>query len=187
YEMKYLFAILVFAGLVLTGCGPDSSLTEPTTTQKTYKWIATPAKVGLSIENVFSASKLIDGTKGGKIKMNESYNSSSGEIKIKAKLVINKASFTGSKVISYVLDDQTGLVEFGPAMVFDRDLKFDLKIKGFDLSDVTSPDEVVFGFLDENNNIVPCVYDELKIKVNENSIEVKNARIGHFSRYGFAK
>lgn len=186
-KMKNIIALLLFAGLLLSGCLPDSSITGPEETQKQLTWVETQVMSSLSVERSFFAFKVINGADGGEITLDENYNSPQGTVSVDAKLTIPENSFSGVKIVRYLLNDKSASVTFGPHMAFSQDLTFDMRIEGIDLSQINDPSEIVFAYLDGGNNIVPCQYESITVDVVSGVVEVNDAKIDHFSRYGFAK
>ncbi len=181
--MKKVLLLLIPVMMVLAGC--SQSVLEPTApaveVQKSI--IQLPPSNSLSIENnVFSVSEEIDGSKGGMIKMQESYSSGSGQVTIKAKLKIPKDAFSGTETIGYQINDSDGSIDFSPGMTFNADLRYDIKFTGLDLSGI-NPEDVHFMYLDPNQVSHPVEYSSLTVDTDRGILEVKDAVISHFSRY----
>ena len=73
--MKLLISLVFFVALILAGCAEESSLINNPgipSYNETPNWIQLPTDIskGLSIETLYSASKLIKGNKGGDVKLN---------------------------------------------------------------------------------------------------------------------
>ena len=180
--MKKVLLLFIPVMLFIAGCSQsDLSPTSPVpAVQKSL--IQLPPSNTPRVENNFSASESIEGSKGGMIKMNESYNSPDGNVTIKAKLKIPKDAFSGTEDIGYQIDSEDGSVEFYPGMSFDKDLIYDLKFTGLDLSGI-DPNQVRFMYVDEFGNTYPVEYSALIVNVDRGVLEVKDAVISHFSRY----
>jgi len=184
--MKKILLLFIPVVFILAGC--SQSVLEPTSpVQEIQKSvISLPPNSSLQIENEFSVSEDVDGSKGGIVRMNESYYSESGKVSIRAKLRIPKDSFTGSETIGYDVFTEDGSIEFSPGMTFNEDLVFDIKYTGLDLSDI-DPNEIQFLYVDANNNTYPVQYSSLNVDVEKGILEVKGAVISHFSRYIWAR
>ena len=180
--------LLLFIPIILFIAGCSESVLEPTSpvleTQKSV--IQLPPSNTLNIENTFSVSDLIEGSRGGKIKMDESYNSQSGKVKIKAKLKIPKNAFSGTITIGYQVNDADASIDFFPGMSFNKDLLFDIKFSGLDLTGI-DPDEVQFLYLAPDGQTYPVQYSDLTVDIDKGILEVKDAVITHFSRYIWAR
>jgi hypothetical protein len=180
--MKKVLLLLIPVMLVLAGC--SQSVLEPTApvleTQKSI--VQLPPSSSLHIEdNTFTVSEAIEGSQGGMIKMNESYESESGLVTIKAKLKIPKDSFTGTETIGYQINSDAS-IDFFPGMLFDKDLLFDVKFTGLDLSGI-NPNEINFLYVDPSGVTYPVQYRQMTVDVDKGILEVKDAVIVHFSRY----
>lgn len=184
--MKKILLLFIPVVFILAGC--SQSVLEPTSpVQEVQKSaISLPPNSSLQIENEYSVSEDIDGSKGGIVRMNESYYSESGKVTIRAKLRIPKDSFTGSETIGYDVYTSDGSIEFSPGMTFNEDLVFDIKYTGLDLSGI-DPNEIQFLYVDENSNTYPVQYSSLNVDVEKGILEVKGAVISHFSRYIWAR
>ncbi len=185
--MKKILLLLIPVMLIIAGC--SQSVLEPSApaleAQKSV--IQLPQSNSLTIENnVFAVSEEIDGSKGGMVKMNESYTSGSGQVTIRAKLKIPKNAFSGIETIGYQVDDLDGSIDFSPSIFFDEDLRFDIKFTGLDLSGF-NPDEIQFMYLDPDGFTHPVEYSELTVDTERGILEVKDAVITHFSRYIWAR
>lgn len=181
--MKKVLLLLIPVMLILAGC--SQSILEPTApVQEVQKSvIQLPAPNSLNVENnVFFASSEIDGSKGGLVKMNESYSSGSGQVNINGKLKVPANAFSGTETIGYTVDDLDGSIDFSPSMAFNEDLRFDIKFIGLDLSGF-QPDEIHFMYVDPEGVTHPVQYSKLTVDVDRGILEVKDAVISHFSRY----
>ncbi|HEY6907354.1 MAG TPA: hypothetical protein VI230_07770 [Ignavibacteriaceae bacterium] len=168
--------IILIAGCSESGLEPTSPITE---TQKSI--VQLPPSSDIHIENLFSVSEVIDGSRGGMIKLDESYNSQTGQVKIKAKLKIPKNAFTGTETIGYQINEDAS-IDFFPGMNFDTDLQYDIKFSGLDLSGI-DPNDVRFLYQAPDGTTYPVQYSDLIVDVDRGILEVKNAVIHHFSRY----
>ncbi len=162
--MKKLFILALFAGFILAGCSKDLNVTGPQPAQVTQL-----AKQSTD----FSASKLIDGAKGGNINLNVNSNG----VKVKAHLKVPAGAFANEKEISFVVDPAAGTIVFSPEGNFNTDIRLDLTIDGVNADGFSG-----FNFLDGSE-----VTEYSSLKITDSKLEVKKAKIAHFSRYGFVK
>jgi len=181
--------LLLFIPVILIFAGCSQSILEPTSPVSEIEKpiISLPPNSSLQIENEFSVSGDIDGSKGGIVNMNESYYSESGRVSIRAKLKISKDSFTGTETVGYDVYSSDGSIVFFPGMAFDKDLVFDIKFTGLDLSNIKDPDEIQFLYVDALGKTYPVQYSSLNVDLGKGILEVKNALISHFSRYIWAR
>ena len=84
------------------------------------------------------------------------------------------------------IDEDDATTEFGPEGDFDKPVIFNLTYMGLDLSKI-DPEEIDFVYIDDSGNITPIDYQGLQIEAQSGKLEVINAYLPHFSRYGFVK
>ena len=183
--MKNLFSLFIIVVLfIFSGCWPESSVAPDYSANSDNQFLKlTNNSSSLSIESIISDSKIIDGNKGGKLKLKDK----TGDIEIKAELDIPKNAFEGSVLISAFVDNQSTSIDLFPTpFAFNKSLELTLEYDGVDLSGY-SEDEIDFYYLSAEGNLVKAEYDELKVNVSKGELKVKNAKIPHFSRYGFTK
>lgn len=178
--IKYLFAFLI-VGIVFSGCTEQFNLNEPSAPEKSEsQWLKLPAKSGVGVEVLKTLSKSIDGAAGGSLFISNQFSTADGKVvTVEASLEFPAGSFAGEKTISMTLDDNYAITDFQPASVFDIPAKFSYKISGFELNN-TAQYDFVYGAPD--GSVVTMAYDQ--INVSTGSLEVKNARLPHFSKYG---
>jgi len=188
--MKNLLTILLLSvGLFLVGCSNDSSLVGPTGTDITNQSVQTQGDsfIGLPVTSLDKSKKVkkeINGDKGGTIEIEGELKNG---IEFEAKLVIPKGAFEGTKKITVKFDKKEAAFDFGPNnTTFDKPLLLTAKINGLNLKNI-DPNDVQFGYIDKQGNLIPIVYDEMKVDVEEGELAVYNAQLNHFSRYGWGK
>ncbi len=186
--MKYLFFGFLALILAVTGCSDSSDFVSPPEVTQP-QLIKLPPKSSLSVENSFSISKLIDGNKGGTLKIKEEYESETGQtVKIEAKLKIPKNAFEGTVFITMMIDDEFAAVQFYPAMQFDKTLTLNLKFEGLDLEGIGfDDDELEFIYVGEDGTMETIETDKNEIDIDEGKLSVKKAKLYHFSRYGWSR
>jgi hypothetical protein len=185
----YLFTL---SALFLVGCSEQSSVVAPVTNAKTNEpnWISLPnmnGENGMSVMSmpIFQASKEIDGKTGGKILINEKYlGGPLGEVKVKAELEFPKDAFVGSKNITMILDTQFGLATFSPHSYFDKEAIYNAEFIGLDLTGV-DPKNVGFVYQAEDGSYEYIDYTKIEVDIKNGKLKVRDAKLPHFSRYGF--
>jgi hypothetical protein len=186
--MKYLLTLSLASLLLFFGCDQGSDLTSPINDSPTkqFKLISIPAPAGgLSIESQITSVKEIDGEEGGTFWAFYLYQSEeSGYVYCHSKLVFPEDAFDGEQLISQTLDTEFAAMTYGPSMQFDMPVECDLKYVGLDLTDV-DPNTLDFVYIDDTGSIEHVEYDEITMDASKGKIEVKNAVLTHFSRYGF--
>ena len=179
----YLFALLT---LFVIGCSEESSVLAPVNNVNTNEpnWIALPKAEGMQVNNTFTTFKLIDGLRGGTISDVESYSGGPfGTVTMNASIQFPKGAFTTKVSITMSNDDASTVTTFGPSMVFLKYAIFNITYTGLDLSNSNS--NINFVYLAPDGTIQPAVNDGIVVSKTTGTLQVKNARIPHFSRYGF--
>ena len=185
--MKSFLYLIVAAGLILAGCSDPASV--PSNNQATQKeFIKIPVDKSLSSELSFSTTETIDGNKGGKIDINKFYFGSKGIIYVNAEVKFPAGAFDGIKTISMTVNTDEASVSFYPHLQFDKRVKLNLTYAGVDISGLRSSN-VSFVFMDDNGGIEPVENDGVYVTsfYSITTLGVKNAKLLHFSRYGFLK
>lgn len=182
---KIILSLFVLA-LFYSGCSDLNTNTNPvnsTVSSKTV--IKLPIKSGINIESVFSASQLISGNNGGTVQLHNSYISGNTQVTIDAVLSIPVGAFNGSKNISMQIGDDAA-IDFSPSSVFNIPLVLNLKITGVDLSGV-NPSDINFYYFSQDGSVTPVQNDGITITPQTGTLEIINAKLPHFSRYGWGK
>jgi hypothetical protein len=180
--MKKVFTALIFSALVFFGCNQEPDITSPVgdNTIQEPNWLITLPPNGLGIETVYSASELIDGSKGGDVQLRGTFDG----IKIDSRLHIHSDSFSGFLTISTHIDNVHCLTTFSPSFVFNTPLEYTLMFQELDLTGV-NPDDVKFVYQAADGSIHECESDGVDVDLNKGKLKVNKAKIPHFSRYGF--
>ena len=186
--MKKLITLSLLSFLLFFGCDESSDLTSPADNIKSEKanWISLPSPEGIHIENSFTVSKRINGSQGGFLLMYESYSGGPfGTVTIDAELIIEQGAYPGNKVISMTNDDFECATTFAPSFIkFNRIVTYTITYTGIDLSNI-DPNNVKFAYIAANGDLVYTQHEGINVNVSTGSIQVINAIIPHFSRYGF--
>jgi hypothetical protein len=184
-KMKNIYLLLICSITLMMGCSIESPVNSGVESyQKT--WISIPVSDGMSIENSLFASAKINGNQGGELILQGSYQSiSSKVVTVYSKTVVPANAYSGTETLTQLMGTET-YSEFGPSKVFNQPLLLSYSITGIDLSGL-SPDDIDFYYMNTKGNFEPVQYDVLEIDTLTGTLKVINARIHHFSRYGWAK
>lgn len=183
---KFITLNPVFLAL-LFGCNPDTNVTSPDDS------LNSPAKLiscqlamksGLVIESELTRYKDISGAKGGTFSESFEFQSVNGPILINSQLDFPANSFTGNKTISQTFDTETTSLEFGPAMQFSAAVKYTLTVFGLDLTGI-NPATLDFVYVAQNGTLTGVVHEGITINFATGTLKITNAKLNHFSRYGF--
>lgn len=185
--MKFYLLFPILAIFIFAGCTKESSIMGPqsTQTQSKSKWITINHTASLSVENTYTASKSIDGSKGGTIELSKIFKNDGNWALVTAKLTIPAGAFSGTEVISYTVNTETAGIDFSPATVsFNKNLSLDITFTGVNISAYKASD-LVFSYL-EDNTIVPAKFTYANANIAQGLLVVIDAQISHFSRFGWS-
>jgi len=195
--MKTVSWGLLLIAVFLLGCEDTSNIIDPIGTSVSpnynnittcdYQLIPLPPKSPLWRDSNFTISQMIDGDIGGRIILEKYYIADSGDsINIFADLRIPAGAFSGIETISIKVDNEFATIHFFPAMVFADTLKLFQSFKGLDLDSYTNA-TLDFIFIDDDGNIELLKKNGVQVNVPQGFIRVQNAKILHFSRYGWVR
>jgi hypothetical protein len=186
--MKNTLFSLLFSAALLIGCS-DSQVSPIESDSHSYSLIKLPKKSGMSVETIFSQTKLIDGEIGGEIIIINNYVAVNTQVvQVQATLTVPPAAFTGNEYITMTIDDEFAAASFSPSMVFNIPVELDLKFEGIDLEQLNLIEgDYDFVFINDNDSIEEIDHNGVKVKENKGKISVKKAKLNHFSRYAFVR
>ena len=185
--MKYYLVVPILAALILAGCAKENSILGPPTqqTQAKSEWIKISNTASLAVENTYTASKSIDGSKGGTIELSQIFKNNGNWAIVAAKLSIPKGAFSGTQVISYTVNTASASIDFSPSpQSFQKNLSLDLTFTGVNLAGYDAS-KLVFSYLD-GNTIVPAAFTYVNANIAQGLLVVIGAQISHFSRFGWS-
>jgi len=183
---NYIGLVIIFI-MVLSGCTEDNFVENPITAELEGKsLINLPRSIQAEVGVVFSASSIIHGCKGGSVIIDTNYQSSTGPMKIFAEIKFKANAFIGSKLVTMMIDNVSGMVSFDPPSVFYRPANLDMKFAGLNL-DKMDEDNIRFVYINPNGTFEPVFYKDIIINISGNNLEIKDAEINHFSRYGWCR
>ena len=184
---KILAAALILIAGTYFGCSDNITSTEPSLkTASSVSWIALSKNSALAKEGNLSVSEKIVGNKGGDLSLSGSYPGAGyNTVYVNAELTVPKRAYHGAKTLTMEIGDDA-VVDLYPQMTFDNPLNLNLTFSGLDLTGV-NPSEVNFYYIDPDGNLEIAENDGITVDIANGTLSVKNAKIPHFSRYGFAK
>jgi len=184
--MKYFLVITILAALILSSCAKESSVVGPQQQQQVKnEFIKINHASSLSTENTYTASKSIDGSKGGSISLSQSYKSNGSWALVSVTLNIPAGAFVGTQTISYTVNTDCAGIQFFPSpSTFSKTLSLDMIFTGIDISGY-DPNHLGFAYLD-GTQVIPAQFVYTNANIGNGLLVVLGAQITHFSRYGWA-
>ena len=194
--MKTILTVLMAAIVFLFGCDTSNDLTvnpaeDNSNTQvsdsKDYELIPLPKKSALWMDSVFTISQLIDGSVGGRIIMANYYISETGDsVEFEVDLRIPAGAFQGSETITITVDSDSAAVHFYPEMVFAEELRLFQSFEGLNLENMQTG-TIDFVYVRDDGSIELIKKNGTQIVVPQGIVRVQNAKLLHFSRYGWVR
>ena len=200
--MKGVISLIVVAAMLLVGCQDDSSPISPQAENDVISLDKISLhKGGDKVDNshfVYNLGDIkdykvkasknfkIDGKKGGKISLEISWNYNKNEkVELKAELDIPKKAYDGKLEFDMIFNLQDYNLELYPSpFSFDKPVKLDLKFRNVDLFEFVDAD-LEFNYIDDTTENIK--YKSNKIDFEKQTLEVKDAELHHFSRYGWTR
>jgi hypothetical protein len=192
------FFSTVFLILIIIGCEETSNLLDPpfeTTSDRLnkcltgvdYELIPLPEKSALWEDSIFTVSQEIDGSVGGRIILDKYYIDEEGDsVLMKADLRIPAGAFKDKKTITLTVDKKYAQVHFYPSMVFIDTLKLCQSFEGVDLENYQTG-TIDFVYIKDDGSIELVKKNGVQIIVPIGIVRVLNAKLLHFSRYGWVR
>jgi hypothetical protein len=181
--MTKLISFLILSGLLLIGCqdqsdlvGPDNQNLQQTAFEKGDGNTLNPIKLKIT-------KKLrINGDKGGKVKFKYTY---SNNVDLEASLDIPSGAYSGYLTFCIEFDAENYDVKLYPTpFTFDIPVQLSLQYKNINMEEI-DPETFDFVHFPVNGGSEPIEHDG--VKFGDSTIKVSNARLPHFSRFGFVK
>jgi hypothetical protein len=183
-KMRHLNLILAVVVLVVLwqGCAPEFPSGPDITmqSQNVRTWISSGVQ---SIDKEAVVSELINGKSGGQI----NYNLALANITVNGSLTIPNNAFEGSLELSALFNSRTTTQIFGPSPLnFRKPLLLTLEYRGVNLSGI-NPNEIDFYYIGSDNQFYRAEYSSIVVDVSQGLLKVVDAKLNHFSRWGWAK
>lgn len=182
-EMKKIFFLSLLTVFILSGCMSDN-IVDPVSSQNSqfpgFQWIETPNN-SLKTETELTVNKVINGNLGGRITIDLPL----GNVEVYGSLVVPSGAYPGKETISITFNDQKFYQEYYPSpYTFRTPLILNLTYHNVDFS-TDSP--INFYYMDDDGFIYRAQYDALIVDPVNKTLGIVNARLPHFSRWGWAK
>ena len=190
---KISFIIPFLFGLLFIACQEESSIVNPSsdvTPVGLNKTVDSTTALNPSDPFLLKVSKVLtlDGDNGGKVQF--SYQFYDGST-VDADLTLDKGAYTGVKTFTITFDAATKSVNLDPhGTIFNIPAHLTLTYKGLNLADdlfSIDSNPSFYYFPDDSSAPVEIVYDRVIVNKPSGSLFVFNARLPHFSRFGFCR
>ena len=189
---KLSISILLLFSLTLISCS-DTVLNNPNPANSGNSGLQKPADFSSSnVTQTIShttVSKTINGNLGGTIRLTGIYVGLDLRIiTVDGTLSIPAGAFQGTKTITLFADYSTPGIICEPSMEFDVPLTLDLKYIGLDLRHLGfNHNNIIFAYLEDDGSAKPVVNEGIDFGLLSGLLGVRQAKIEHFSRYGFTR
>ena len=194
--MKTILATLIITLVLLLGCdttsdfslnNPENDFSKLSICVPLFEKIPLPNKSALWQDSVFTMSQAIDGSVGGRMNMEKYYISDLGDsVIISADLKIPPGAFKGTETITITLDNNYAAFHFYPAMTFMDTLKLLQSFEGLHLENYPTG-TFDFVFISDDGSIELIKKNVVQVVVPQGIVRVQNAKLLHFSRYGWIR
>ena len=189
--MNKYFYILMLLALFAIGCKDNSNIVSPVDNAvKTNdivsnpNWITLPPSTENALKKDVAVSKLIHDYEDSELEINTWYRSRSGKISIYAAAEFQKYSFNGNRYVTMSVNDEFGTTDFSPSGVWTKPVIFNLRISGIDLHNVDRS-LVDFVYMAPDGSYHKAIYKRIYVNTRRGILQVVNAQLPHFSRWGF--
>lgn len=137
------------------------------------------------LNNSFTVNKIIDGEFGGTLTTNQEFKKGDyNSISVKATIKFPGGAFQGKINISMTNNLDQCLTTFAPSITFNKEAIFNITYKGVDLTKINQS-TLSFAYIANDGSIQFAAYDKIELDPSTGTLSVTNAKIPHFSRYGF--
>lgn len=178
--MKKLFLLCFLVGITILSCSDNAN----------NSLVSSQINTDLISPGQLSLSKLIDGEIGDELILTETLiDIASNEINVYARLRIPENSFPGTVTITMIPNIEDLSIQLFPEMTFNRDIRLDLVFTGVDLEALgfTATGAVEFAFFAKDGTTELIENDKSIVNIPQKKISVQNAKLNHFSRYGWIR
>ena len=179
--MKKLLSLLFVGLFFLVGCNGANSPLEPVSN-------STDQTTNNDPKIIRSRTFTIDGDKGGLIYEKYMWKEGSFDsLKVEAKLKIPAGAFKDSLTFDIIIDPNLLSIQLYPSpFTFDKPVLLDLKYKGVDFSKIDTTN-LTFNYIAPDGELIETNYESIQIDPVDGVLFVHDAKLPHFSRYGWLR
>ncbi len=167
----------------------SAAVTKNTAAGQEFNILSFKGKNNRSLNKTTTVSKFIKANRGGTLYLEHEH----GDLDVEISLTIPRNSMSENAEIEISLNDDQFLgavdVVFQPhGITFSRPAILNIDAKGLDMSGVNPNDIDLYYVNEESGQWEQMQYDDLDVDIDdgEGEIEVKDARLPHFSRYALS-
>lgn len=168
---------------------PDDNAAVVTSQEKEPNWLQLPEMDEASLQKSYTWTKSISCDDGGFMGMRFWYTGPNGYVEAYSRIDFPANAWDSdiygeSVAISMKLDDGTVSVTFNPHMTFENYPTLNMYFYGLDLTNV-DVNEIQFVYLAPDGGYENITMEDFTVLPEYGYLSVKNAKIPHFSRFGF--
>jgi hypothetical protein len=194
-KMLSILILLSFA-LLFSACqeensivSPDMDLTQNSLSKAESQSSIEPAYCITPTLTKVSKTLTFSGTTGGTVFFSYTFSDKSA---VEATLTLDKGSFYGTKTFTITFDELSKTVDLNPhGTIFIIPAHLTLRFKYLNRLDpifsIYSKDPCFYYIPDNGTAPIKITYDRVVREINSGSLFVFNARLPHFSRFGFCR
>lgn len=183
---RSLFITALLAGVLFFGCSRDNSIVDPASpvTQTQGHLISLPVSTsGLSSEATNTFTFNVNGWEGAYQTMYLNFAGTNATVS--ANYTFPKNVFTGQKTIVITFNNDKASAEYTPSPItFSSPVIANIKYTGLNLASV-NPANVKFVCLPPSGAFEVIQCERIDVDKTTGVINIVNAKINHFSKYGF--
>ena len=198
--MKKVLILTILIGITFLGCSDNFDNTLVSTSIQTDKLTNSQNSKSIiladrdtkdpALNPFLTASKSINGAIGDTLLIETSYVNYQGRLLyVYARLKVKPQAFQGTTEFTMILHHEEASIELFPHMAFDVDVQLSITYQGIDIKEIgfNTSEDLYFVFFNENGETE--IIDDKTAHVNtyEQRIKVSNAKLSHFSRYGWIR
>jgi hypothetical protein len=187
--MKKIFLLLILVGITFLSCSDNLDNTIVTTSSNIHKFTKS-APHSFNIYTWLYTSRLIDGSIGCDFIYDTTFvNTQGNEINVYARLKIEPGAFNGIAEIIMIPNVENLSIKLFPEMTFNEEVKLTLIFTGIEVQTFGYKETglVDFAYFSDSGEIEPIESDMSHVNVPQDQIKVMNAKLNHFSRYGWIR
>jgi len=198
--VKKALLIIVLVGITFLGCSDNFDNTLVSTSIQTSKStnsqnsksiiLADRDSKDSALNPFIITSESIDGVNGGWFMIDTTYVNYQGRLLyVHAEITVLQNTFQGTTEFTIMLHPEEASIKFFPHMVFDREVRVSVEFMGIDLKEVgfNQNGHVDFAFFDDDGSTELIPAQQSHVNMSTETIKVLNAKVQHFSRYGWVR